>query len=324
MAVHHISADGFSVGPMARDMMMAFIARSAGQAPAWTPLPIQFADFAVWQRDLLGEESDPESLAARQIDYWRETLAGMPDRLVLPTDHDRPEVLTPRGDKVWFEVGATTHQRLQQVARQHGVTMYTVVHAAFTTMLAGMSGTDDITIGTPTAGRGEQELDNLVGMFVNWLVLRSRIERDAPFSRLLVQSRETVLGAHAHADIQFERLVEIVDPVRSTSWNPLTQVALSYQNLAATSLSLPGLEVETLAMEGRIAKNELHLTFTPQAGEEALALQGSFTFATDLYEKSTVAAIADRFVGVLDAVAADPEIVVGTLAEHGATVSADV
>ncbi|WP_450104147.1 amino acid adenylation domain-containing protein [Rhodococcus triatomae] len=317
MAIHHISADGFSVGPMARDMMIAFMARSAGLEPSWSPLPVQYADYTLWQRDVLGDETDPESVLFRQAQYWRTTLADLPQRLPLPTDHPYPAVRSDRGADLAFEVPAATHDRLQQIAAQRGVTLYMVMHAAFTAMLAGITGTEDITIGTPSAGRGEQALDDLVGLFVNNLVLRSRIDRDATFTQLLESSRETVLGAFAHADMPFDRLVEIVDPELSTAFNPLYQVVLSFQNLAPTTFTLPGLEVSTVDGDLQATKNELHLTFMPTQGEESLALPATFTYSTDLFDRSTVAAIADRFVRVLDAIAADPEIVVGTLAEHG-------
>jgi non-ribosomal peptide synthetase component F len=298
-------------------MMIAYIARSAGQEPGWEPLPVQYPDFVLWQRDVLGDEGDPTSVMSRQVQYWRRTLAGLPQRIILPTDRSHPAAQTNRGAEVPFAVSAATRQQLQQIAVQRGVTLYMVMHAAYTTMLAALTGTDDITIGTPTAGRGEEVLDDLVGMFVNNLVLRSRVDRGATFAQLLEASRETVLGAFAHSDTPFDRLVEIVDPVRSPAWNPLFQVALSFQNLPFKGFTLPGLEVEALAADVRIAKSELHLTFVPKQGEESSELPATFTYATDLFDESTVTGFADRFLRMLDRIAADPDIAVEDLMVAG-------
>ncbi|MGW0184084.1 condensation domain-containing protein, partial [Nocardia sp. NPDC003345] len=224
MVVHHIAGDGSSVAPLTRDLMTAYMARTVGEAPGWAPLPVQYADYSIWQRELLGDESDPESLAAEQVDYWRTALAGVPDQLDLPADRPRPAVQSYAGGRVPVAIDAATHAALQRVAQQQGATLFMVVHSALAVLLSRMSGTDDITIGTPMAGRGEQALDDLIGMFVNTLVFRTEVDRGKSFADLLARQREVDIAALAHADVPFERLVEVLNPVRSQARHPLFQV----------------------------------------------------------------------------------------------------
>ncbi|CRK52520.1 Non-ribosomal peptide synthetase [Rhodococcus sp. RD6.2] len=314
VVVHHISADGFSLAPMARDVMIAYLARTAGTPPFWEPLPVQYADFTLWQRELFGEESDPDSEIARQAAYWRTVLADLPDQLALPTDRPRPPVQSHRGAEVAFTVGADTHRRLQRIAAENGTSLFMVVHAAYASLLSRLADTDDITIGTPIAGRGEQALDDVVGMFVNMLALRTRVDGSVTFTELLRQTREVDLGAFAHADMPFDRLVEILNPARSTARHPLFQTALSFQNLEQTTLALPGLEVAPVEYDLRVAKFDLHLTFVPTSGGEEGDLPATFTYAADLFDETTVRAFTDRFLRVLEAVAADPGATVGDIA----------
>src|SRR5690606_7764972 len=177
MVVHHIAADGSSVGPLTRDLMAAYVARTAGETPGWAPLPVQYADFSIWQRNLLGDESDPESLAAKQLGYWEAELAGIPEQLDLPSDRPRPAVQSYVGGRLEVRVDAETHAGLLAIGQQHNATLFMVVHSALAVLLSRLSGTDDITIGTPVAGRGEQVLDDLIGMFVNTLVFRTQVDR---------------------------------------------------------------------------------------------------------------------------------------------------
>ncbi|MFI5777059.1 amino acid adenylation domain-containing protein [Nocardia sp. NPDC051570] len=312
---HHIAADGWSMGPLTRDLMVAYVARSDGDAPAWTPLPIQYADYALWQRAALGDESDPESLAGAQLSYWTTELADLPDELTLPADRPRPSAQTFAGGKSDFVIDAGVHHALAELARAHNATLFMVVHTALAVLLARLSGTDDIAIGTPIAGRGEAELDDLIGMFVNTLVLRTRVAPDRPFTELLATNRETDLRAFAHAGIPFERLVEALDPPRSAARHPLFQVALSFENLAATGFELPGLSFTALDPAADTAKFDLLLTLRERRavdGSEA-GLAAEFTYARDLFDEHTVEEFGRRFRRVLAAVAADPATAVGDL-----------
>ncbi|WP_227838695.1 condensation domain-containing protein, partial [Nocardia aurantia] len=207
---HHIAADGWSMGPLTRDVMVAYAARSAGEVPGWAALPVQYADYSVWQRELLGSEDDPASLLSGQARFWQTVLAGVPDELNLPADRARPAVASFAGGRVVFPVSSVTHRGLVRVARSQNATLFMVVHAALAVLLARLSGTEDIVVGTPVAGRGEAELDSVIGMFVNTLVLRSRVSGGESFEQLVAATKDGDLAAFAHADIPFERLVELV------------------------------------------------------------------------------------------------------------------
>ncbi|WP_280400244.1 non-ribosomal peptide synthase/polyketide synthase, partial [Nocardia carnea] len=315
MVVHHISGDGSSMVPLTRDVMTAYAARTAGVEPGWAPLAVQYADYSIWQRELLGDEADPLSLAAQQIGYWRSALAGVPDQLELPADRPRPAVQSYAGGRVPVGIDAETHAGLVRLAQEQGATLFMVVHAAFAVLLSRLSGTDDITVGTPVAGRGERALDDLIGMFVNTLVFRSQLERGESFADLLARQREVDLQAFAHADVPFERLVEVLNPVRSTARHPLFQVGFSFQNLAQTELRLPDLTVSGVDFDIAISQFDLHLiigdTYDPSGAPEGVS--GYLTYATALFDEATVEGFADRFVRLLRAIVADPSVPVGDL-----------
>ncbi|MGW1743995.1 condensation domain-containing protein, partial [Nocardia sp. NPDC001965] len=315
MVVHHIAADGSSVGPLTRDVMTAYAARSAGDAPGWATLPVQYADYSIWQRELLGDEADPESLAAKQVGYWRSTLAGVPDQLDLPTDRPRPAVQSFAGGRVAVVVGPDVHAGLLRVAQQRNATMFMVVHSALAVLLSRLSGTDDITVGTPVAGRGEQALDDLIGMFVNTLVFRTQLDRGESFADLLSRQREIDIAAFAHADVPFERLVEVLNPARSTARHPLFQVGLTFQNVAQSSLELPGLTVSGVDVDTEISQFDLNLVLGDSYDETGApaGAAGYLTYATALFDHATVQEFADRFVRLLTAVSADPSVPVGDL-----------
>ncbi|TLF82503.1 amino acid adenylation domain-containing protein [Nocardia cyriacigeorgica] len=314
VVVHHIAADGASVAPFMRDLLAAFLSRRNGARPSWAPLAVQYADYTLWQREVLGSEDDPESLAATQIRFWRDALAGVPDRIELPADRPRPSIASGRGAVYDFEIDAATHARLAEIAQQTGASEFMVVHAAFAVLLARLAATDDVTIGTPVAGRGERELDALIGMFVNTLVLRTHVDIGSSFTALLDQVKDTDLAAFAHAELPFERLVEVLDPVRSQAHHPLFQVALFFQNMSAPRLELPGLAAEGVEFAGAVAKFDLQLTIVPRTADGAAAgLSAQFTYATDLFDEPTVAEFAQRFARVLAGVAADPQAPVGEI-----------
>nr|WP_280480151.1 non-ribosomal peptide synthetase [Nocardia cyriacigeorgica] len=310
---HHISADGWSMGPLTRDVMVAYASRANGVEPGWAPLPVQYADFSIWQREVLGSESDPESLISQQADYWRATLAGLPDELNLPADRTRPTTQSFAGGRVVFPIEAELHRRLAEVAREQNATMFMVVHAALAVFLARMSGTDDIAIGTPVAGRGEAELDDVIGMFVNTLVLRSHVRGELTFGELLAATKDADLQAFAHADLPFERLVELLNPERSTARHPLFQVALSFENLPDTSFELPGLHVEAVDFDVDTAKFDLSLTIREAAGDDGAGMYAEFSFARDLFDDATVEVFAQRFTRLLESITAAPQQPVGDL-----------
>ncbi|MFC8042751.1 amino acid adenylation domain-containing protein [Nocardia sp. NPDC057353] len=312
---HHIAVDGWSVGPLTRDLMVAYIARSGQAAPEWAPLPVQYADYSIWQRRVLGDESDPESVLATQAEYWRRTLAGLPEELGLPTDRPRPRTAGFAGARAPFAVDAELHAGILRLAAERQATVFMVVQAALAVLLARLAGTTDVVLGTPEAGRGEAELDDLVGMFVNTVVLRTPVEPDDDFDAVLARVRETDLGAFAHADIPFERLVELLDPVRSQARHPLFQVALSLTNLPTSSFELPGLRLGAVPTDEVVAKFDLQWTLVERHGPdgEPAGIDGMVDYATDLFDHGTVVSFADRFLRVLRGVLADPSVTAGAV-----------
>nr|WP_054815874.1 non-ribosomal peptide synthetase [Nocardia arizonensis] len=314
VVVHHIAADGASVAPMVRDLMSAYTARAAGVGPRWTPLRVQYVDYTLWQRTVLGDEHDTESVAAAQLAYWRENLAGLPDRIDLPADRPRPATPSGRGAVHSFEIPGAVTASLNEIAHECGASLFMVLHTALSVFLARMSNSDDIAVGTPVEGRGEAELDDLIGMFVNTLVLRTRVDRDASFLELLHAVKETDLGAFSHAELPFERLVEVLDPVRSQSHHPLFQVALFFQNMDSATLELPDLSVEVVEFDGAVAKFDLQLTVQPRPADGTPAgMPALFTYATDLFDEATVAEFAERFLRILSAIVVDPSRPVGAI-----------
>ncbi|WP_084436877.1 non-ribosomal peptide synthetase [Aldersonia kunmingensis] len=311
VVVHHISADGVSMTPLTRDLVVAYEARSRGAEPTWSPLPVQYADFAMWQREVLGSEDDLESLISSQLAYWQGQLVGIPDQLDLPTDRARPAVASNRGASLSVTTGAELHRGITELAQRTGSSPFMVVHTALAVLLARLSGSSDIVIGTPVAGRGDAELDNLVGMFVNTLVLRTEVGAAESFASLLRQARETDLQAFGHAELPFERLVEVLNPDRSQARHPVFQVMLAFQNLGRTELELPGLAVSAVEFDTALSKFDMQVTVAEQDPADGLAV--IWTYAADLFDAATVQTFADRLVRVLAAAVADPAVIVGDI-----------
>ncbi|MGA9874089.1 MAG: condensation domain-containing protein, partial [Rhodococcus sp. (in: high G+C Gram-positive bacteria)] len=307
--VHHIAADGFSLGPLTRDVVRAYTARAAGLDLNWEPLPVHYADYTLWQREILGSEKDPESVISAQKAYWQSALDGLPDQLDLPFDRPRPAVASYRGATHRFVVSAALRSAVEELAAQQRSTPFMVFHAAVAVLLARLSGTDDIAVGAPIAGRGEAALDDMIGMFVNTLVLRVRVDPQARFDEVLGCVREADLSAFANADIPFERLVEILDPARSTARHPLFQVAFVFQNLDQSKLELPNLSVSAVDFEAGTAKFDLQIAVADTA--DCLGWSIEFNYATDLFEEAGIALLEKRFRIVLDSVVADPARLVG-------------
>ncbi|WP_328390771.1 non-ribosomal peptide synthetase [Nocardia sp. NBC_00416] len=315
LVVHHIAADGASLAPLARDLMTAYLARVGGESPRWSPLPVQYADYAIWQRAVVGVDTDETSIAAEQLGYWREQLRGLSGELELPLDRPRPALPSMRGGTTGFAVAAEVHEALDRLARDRGATLFMVLHAAVSVLLHRLTGSDDIAVGTPIAGRGEQALDDLVGMFVNTLALRTRVDPAQPFAELVDTARETDLSAFANADIPFERVVEVVVPGRATAHNPLFTVVLSFQNNEQATLNLPGLTVRSLGQGALAAKFDLQIDVDP--GRTAAGTPGdlhaALTYATDLFDEETARSFGRRLERILTAVAADPGVPVGDI-----------
>ena len=246
--VHHIAADGWSITPLVRDLGVAYASRCAGQAPGWASLAVQYVDYTLWQRTRLGDFEDGDSRIAAQLAYWQQALAGMPERLQLPTDRPYPLIADYRGAQVAVDWPAELQQRVRGVAGEHNATSFMVIQAALTVLLAKISASADVAVGFPIAGRRDPALDELVGFFVNTLVLRVDMAGDPTFIDLLAQVRRRCLAAYEHQDVPFEVLVDRLNPTRSLAHHPLVQVVLAWQNNdPAAGLALGDLEVEPAA-----------------------------------------------------------------------------
>ncbi|WP_433525469.1 amino acid adenylation domain-containing protein [Nocardia pseudovaccinii] len=309
LVVHHISADGASMAPLAADLVAAYSERTSGADTTRVPLGVQYADFALWHRELLGSESDPESLAARQIRYWSDILGGAPDVLELPADRPRPAVQSMRSADVDFKLDAQLHGAIIEFAAANNVSVFMVVHAALAVLLARLGGTDDVVIGTPVAGRGEEALDELVGMFVNTLALRTPVDPGTGFRQFLATVRAADLDAFGNTDVPFERLVQVLNPTRSTAHHPIFQVSLSLQNFVEPVLELPGLRFEVEDFDRGASQFDLTLDLRERfTADGPDGVEGVLTYATDLFDEATVATFVDRWRRVLAATVSDIDI----------------
>ncbi|MEU9033191.1 amino acid adenylation domain-containing protein, partial [Streptomyces sp. NPDC048383] len=313
LVIHHIATDGWSMAPFARDLATAYEARTAGRAPAFTPLPVQYADYALWQREVLGDEDDARSVAAQQLDYWRRTLDGLPEQLDLPTDRPRPAVLGNSGAGVTFSLDARLHARLARLAHDGRASMFMVLQAGFAALFGALGAGSDIPIGTPVAGRTDDALDDLVGFFVNTLVLRTDTSGDPTFRELVARVRETDLAAYGHQDMPFERLVEVLNPTRSLARHPLFQVLLSVHNNTEAELRMPGLTASAHAADNHVAKFDLegHLGERFDAAGSPAGIDGVLQYNTDLYDRATVELLLERLVRLLTAVTDRPDEPIG-------------
>jgi amino acid adenylation domain-containing protein len=307
LVFHHIASDGWSMAPLWRDIATAYAARCAGQPPEWSPLPVQYADYTLWQRELLGDESDPASQAAAQVAYWREALAGLPDRIELPLDRPHPTVATFRGELYTFEWDAQLHSGLSELAKACGASVFMVVHAGLAALLTRLGAGTDVPIGSPIAGRTDRALDDLVGFFVNTLVLRIDTSGTPTFRELVSRVREHDLEAHAHQDIPFERLVEVLNPARSLSYHPLFQVMLAGQNNARADVTLPGLAVTEIPVTTGTSKFDLSISLTERDAGIDAGIGGVMEFNTDVLHRSTVDSILARLERLLRVAVAEPD-----------------
>ncbi|KUN96932.1 non-ribosomal peptide synthetase [Streptomyces caeruleatus] len=308
LVVHHIAADGWSSGPLARDLGLAYTARCQGRAPQWRPLPVQYADYTLWQRDWLGDADDHSSPMARQLAFWRRALDGLPEELNLPADRPRPAEPGSGGGSVPLEIGPGLHRALTDVSVRNRATLFMTVQAALAALLHRLGAGDDIPLGSTIAGRTDESLESLVGFFVNTLVLRTDVSGDPTLAELIGRVRDFDLAAYEHQDVPFEHLVDVLAPERSLSRHPLFQVLLAFQNTARADLGLPGLQVRGEPVDTATAKFDLSFHFRERRGPDGTpqGLDGEIEYSGDLFDRETVEALAARLVRVLGDIAAQP------------------
>ncbi|MET8091479.1 amino acid adenylation domain-containing protein [Micromonospora sp. NPDC005220] len=307
LVLHHIAADGSSLAPLTRDLGQAYAARLTDREPEFRPLPVQYADYALWQRRVLGDEDDPRSPYGRQLAHWRTALAGLPEELDLPVDRPRSAAGGNPGGHVELRFPADVVAGVHRLAEEGGASLFMVLHAAVAALLHRVGGGTDIPVGTVVAGRGDEALDELVGFFVNTLVLRTDLSGAPDFRELLARVRDVDLTAFSHQDVPFERLVEELNPARSLGRNPLFQVAISLENNEEADLELPGLTLAPQPTTADTAKFDLSFSFgevRPDGGPAGLG--GQLDYNAALFDHATAAALADRLVRLLGAVVAEP------------------
>ncbi|MFE7619107.1 amino acid adenylation domain-containing protein [Streptomyces sp. NPDC057496] len=317
LVLHHIASDGWSGRRLLRDLFTAYTARRDGRPPNWRPLPVQYVDYALWQRRFLGDAADPDSTAAAQLDYWRRQLAGLPEELRLPADRPRPAEPSRTGGQVWLTLPAPVHSAVAGLARTCRASVFMVVQAAVAAFLTRMGAGEDIPVGTPMAGRTDEAVEDLVGFFVNTLVLRTDTSGAPTFTELVGRVRETALAAYAHQDLPFEQLVEHLSPSRSLGRHPLFQVALSCNNTEERAerqgTPPPGLTVTTHQVEIPRSKFDLMFTFLEGHGEDGrpAGIETALEYDADLFDRRTAQDLLERFGRMLAVWAADPGSPVG-------------
>ncbi|MBB4914972.1 non-ribosomal peptide synthetase [Streptosporangium saharense] len=297
LLLHHIAGDGWSLRPFFDDLAFAYRARLAGDMPDWAPLPVQYADYALWQRDLLGGLQD------EQLAHWQAALDGLPEELALPYDRPRPDRASHRGGNAPFQVDAELHARLTRVAAGHHVSLFMLLQAAVSTLYSRLGAGTDIPLGTPTAGRTDEALNDLVGFFVNTLVLRTDLSGNPTFTELLGRVRAANLDAYTHQDVPFERLVEHLNPERVPARHPLFQTLIAMNGQIPLPEEFAGLECREYPFDLDVAKFDLAFNFA----ETADGLTGMIEYATDLFDHGTVTTLAERLVRVLRTIADDPD-----------------
>jgi amino acid adenylation domain-containing protein len=304
LTMHHIISDGWSIGIVIRELALLYMAFAKDLPSPLPELPIQYVDFAVRQRQWLQDQ-----VLELQLSYWKQQLQGAPATLELPTDRPRSPTQTFRGATMPFRVPLALSQALHALSQREGATLFMALLAAFQTLLFRYSGQTDILIGSPIANRTRKEIEDLIGVFVNTLVLRADLSGNPKFVDLLGQVSRTALGAFAHQDLPFERLVEAIQPARDLSRSPLFQVMLVLQNVPFEALELPNLTLQPIALDSGTAKFDLSLSMAEQAD----GLAGTIAYNTDLFDHTTIARMLDHFHMLLAGIAADPDQTIGRL-----------
>ncbi|MFE3286677.1 condensation domain-containing protein, partial [Streptomyces sp. NPDC059233] len=316
LVLHHIAGDGHSVNVLVRDLAAAYTARCSGRPPEWPELPVQYPDYALWQRELLGPAQDPASLHARLLTHWAAVLDGLPEELALPADRPRPAVAGHRGALVEARTDAAVHAGLAALAQGARATPFMAVQAAFAVLLTRLGAGTDLPLGCPVDGRDDEALTDLVGLFVNTLIVRADTSGDPAFTEVLGRVRSAALETYAHQELPFESLVERLNPARSPARHPLFQVAVSAQRGEPQAPAFAGLAAQVEAVRTDTAKfdltlevEELHDPATGRPRGLALGLE----YASDLFDEATARRLLDRLVHLIGAVVREPDVPLSAL-----------
>ncbi|PPJ04073.1 non-ribosomal peptide synthetase [Nocardia nova] len=313
IVMHHIAADGWSLRPLAADLSVAYADRCAGRAPDRSPLAVQYIDYTLWQRTQLGDLHDPHSPITTELEYWEHTLAGMPEHLELPTDRPYPPTTDHHGATVEIDWPPELHQQISRIARRHNATNFMVIQTALTVLLSKLSANSDVAIGFAVAGRDDPALDELVGFFVNTLILRVDLTGDPTLTELLTQVRTRSLEAFEHQHVPFEVLVERLNPARSLRHHPLIQVLLAWQNFTgnndpAAGLILDDLQISSLPVDTHTARMDLAFSLGERVTDngEPAGLTGAAEFRTDIFDATTIETLIQRLERTLTELTRDP------------------
>lgn len=297
--IHHIISDRWSIGVLTQELSAAYAAVIEGKAPELPPLPLQYADYSVWQREWLRGEA-----LERQLQYWKDKLKDAPPVLELPTDRPRQATESFRGDVAYVTLPSTLRDKLNRLSRNHGTTMFMTLLAGFQVLLSRHSGQDDIVVGTAIANRTHPDLEKVIGFFLNTLPLRTRLNDDPSFAEILARAKDTALGAYAHQDMPFEKLVEELKPERSLSHSPLVQVFFVLQNAPTESFEMKGLALKHVPSGTKTVKGDMYLSMH----ESQNGIEGRLEYSTDLFDAATMERLLGHFQTLLEAAADNPEL----------------
>ncbi|QQK81514.1 amino acid adenylation domain-containing protein [Salicibibacter cibi] len=315
LLLHHTIADGWSLAPLNHDLSLAYTARKKKTTLTWPELPLQYADYAIWQKQWIREVDNPESHSGKQLNYWKKALHGLPEQLDLPFDGQRQFSGNVLGDTVEFACSDVTHKQLLDLSKSEGCSLFMVLQSGLAALLSRLGAGADIPIGSPIAGRNDDQLTDLIGYFVNTLVLRTNTEGDPPFHELLQRVKRFNVKAYKHQDLPFEVLVEHLNPQRIQGKNPLFQVMLAFQNTPEHSLDLP--EATAVSEIRTVGAAKFDLTFEIEEKRDnkgqPLGLNGMIEYRTDLFAKETIEQMAFRFIQLLKNAVVDPATAISQL-----------
>ena len=304
LTLHHIISDGWSMGILKRELSQVYQALTTGVSSSLAPLPIQYADFAQWQRNWLQGD-----VLESQLSYWKQQLGGSLPILQLPTDHSRPPIQSYNGASLPLKLSQDLTNELKVLSQQQGVTLFMTLVAAFQILLHRYSGQEDIIIGTAIANRNRQEIEPLIGFFANTLALRINLANNPSFQELLLKVKEICLDAYSHQDLPFEKLVEELQPERTLSHAPIFQVMFVFQNTPQETIKLADLTIEPINLKTQTAKFDLTLSLT----ETPAGLIGEWEYSTDLFDDATITRMNGHFQVLLAAIVANPDLEIGRL-----------